>query len=37
MLVTIENLKVQYGKQTALSITEPIVIEEGDKIGRAHV
>lgn len=33
MLVTIENLKVQYGKQTALSITEPIVIEEGDRIG----
>lgn len=33
MLVTIENLKVQYGKQTALSIAEPIVIEEGDRIG----
>lgn len=33
MLVTIENLKVQYGKQTSLSITEPIVIEEGDRIG----
>lgn len=33
MLVGIESLKVQYGKQTALSITTPIQIEEGDRIG----
>lgn len=33
MLVGIENLKVQYGKQTALWINTPIIIEEGDRIG----
>lgn len=33
MLMTIKNLRVQYGKQTALHITKPIVIEEGDRIG----
>lgn len=33
MLVGIENLKVQYGKQIALSVNTPIRIEEGDRIG----
>lgn len=33
MLVTIKNLQVQYGKVTALSINEPICIEEGERIG----
>ena len=33
MLVGIENLKVQYGNQTALCINTPVVIEEGDRIG----
>lgn len=33
MLLTIENLEVQYGKQTALKIDTPIIIEKGDRIG----
>lgn len=33
MLMTIKNLRVQYGKQTALQIRKPIVIEAGDRIG----
>lgn len=33
MFVTIQNLHVQYGTQTALKIREPIVIEKGDRIG----
>lgn len=33
LLVTIENLEVQYGKQTALKIKTPIIIEKGDRIG----
>jgi ABC-2 type transport system ATP-binding protein len=33
MLVNIERLKVQYGKTTALEITSPIGINEGDRIG----
>ncbi len=33
MLLTIESLTVRYGQDTALSITEPLSIEEGDRIG----
>lgn len=33
MLVTIENLQVAYGKQTALRIKEPIQFQKGDRIG----
>lgn len=33
MLLSIQNLQVQYGKDTALSIKQPIVIEEGDRVG----
>lgn len=33
MLLTIGNLEVQYGKQTALKINTPIAIEKGDRIG----
>ena len=33
MLLTINNLNVQYGKTTALNITAPIAIEKGDRIG----
>lgn len=33
MLLRINNLNVQYGKTTALSITTPITIETGDRIG----
>lgn len=33
VLLTIENLEVQYGKQTALKIDKPIAIEKGDRIG----
>lgn len=33
MLLTIENLEVQYGKQTALKIDTPVIIEKGDRIG----
>lgn len=32
-LLSIENLTVCYGKETALSIDHPISIEEGDRIG----
>lgn len=33
MLLSIQHLKVKYGHQIALDITEPIQIEEGDRIG----
>ena len=33
MLLSIENLVVKYGANTALSIAEPIVIDEGDRVG----
>ena len=33
MLVTIQNLQVQYGKQTALQIQKPIAIDSGERIG----
>ncbi len=33
MLLTINNLNVQYGKTTALNITAPITISKGDRIG----
>ena len=33
MLLEIEQLKVCYGKVTALDIREPIRIEKGDRIG----
>lgn len=33
MLVKVNELKVQYGKTTALNITNPIEIQEGDRIG----
>lgn len=33
MLLSIQNLLVQYGKDTALSIDKPIVIEKGDRVG----
>lgn len=33
MLVTIKNLQVQYGSQTALSINTPLTIGEGERIG----
>ena len=33
MLVKVNELKVQYGKTTALNIVDPIVIQEGDRIG----
>jgi ABC-2 type transport system ATP-binding protein len=33
MLLTINNLNVQYGKMTALNITAPITIRQGDRIG----
>lgn len=32
-MLTIKNLQVKYGNQLALSITEPITFEEGDRIG----
>lgn len=32
-MLTIENLRVDYKKQAALSITHPITIDEGDRIG----
>lgn len=32
-LLSIENLTVQYGKETALKIETPILIEEGDRVG----
>ena len=33
MLLSIENLTVRYGQETALSITETLRVEEGDRIG----
>lgn len=33
MLLSIQNMKVCYGADTALSITEPITVMEGDRIG----
>ena len=33
MLLSIQNLKVNYGRETALSIDRPILIEEGDRVG----
>ena len=33
MLVKVNELKVQYGKTTAFNIVDPIVIQEGDRIG----
>lgn len=33
MLLSIQNLTVTYGADTALSINEPITIEEGDRVG----
>lgn len=33
MLLSIENLTVRYGADTALSIDSPIQIEEGDRVG----
>lgn len=33
MLLTIQQLQVKYGKQTALHITCPIVFEKGERIG----
>ncbi len=32
-LLSIENLTVQYGKETALKVETPILIEEGDRVG----
>ncbi len=32
-LVAIENLTVRYGKELALDIQSPVVIEEGDRVG----
>lgn len=33
VLLSIENLTVRYGKETALQIEAPILIEEGDRVG----
>lgn len=33
MLLSIDNLQVRYGKQIALNINHPFVIEEGERIG----
>lgn len=33
MLMTIKQMQVKYGKQTALQIKEPIVFEKGERIG----
>lgn len=33
MQLTIENLTVKYGAETALQITEPLTIREGDRVG----
>ncbi len=33
MLLTIKQLQVKYGKQTALQIEQPISIEKGERIG----
>lgn len=33
MLLSIQDLVVRYGQETALNITRPIIVEEGDRIG----
>ncbi len=33
MLLSIQNLNVRYGSNTVLSITEPLEIQEGDRVG----
>ena len=33
MLLTINQLQVKYGKQTALRITEPLSFDAGERIG----
>lgn len=33
MLLTVKQLQVKYGNQTALKISRPIVFEEGDRVG----
>ncbi len=33
MLLSIQNMEVRYGQETALHITSPITISEGDRIG----
>lgn len=33
MLLSIQNLTVRYGAETALGIKSPVVIEEGDRVG----
>ena len=33
MLLSIQNLEVRYGSNKALSITAPIELEEGDRVG----
>ena len=33
VLLSIENLTVRYGKEAALQIEAPILIEEGDRVG----
>ena len=33
MLLTIKQLQVKYGKQTALQINSPISFEKGERIG----
>lgn len=33
MQLTIENLTVKYGTETALQITEPLTVNEGDRVG----
>lgn len=33
MMLSLENITVQYGKQIALQLKDPLVIEEGDRIG----
>ncbi len=35
MLLSIQNLEVRYGSNKALSITAPIELEEGDRVGVA--
>jgi len=32
-VLTINNLEVKYGSQTALSIRQPITLQQGDRIG----
>lgn len=33
MLMTIKQMRVKYGEQTALNINEPIAFEKGERIG----